>query len=88
MSATVKTKKRDANGATDGGEPNATAKPSVTSPPQSAAAPSPFTPIADYAFLSDCHTGAARPAGTSATSRRRSLTSRWSKRPGASSWRN
>ena len=25
---------------------------------QSAAAPSPFTPIADYAFLSDCHTGA------------------------------
>jgi alpha,alpha-trehalase len=36
----------------------------VTSPkekakaPQSAAAPSPFPPIADYAFLSDCHTGA------------------------------
>ena len=28
------------------------------SQPQSAAAPSPFTPIADYAFLSDCHTGA------------------------------
>src|SRR6187200_1385408 len=27
-------------------------------PAQSAAAPSPFTPIADYAFLSDCHTGA------------------------------
>ncbi|HEY6692841.1 MAG TPA: glycoside hydrolase family 15 protein [Solirubrobacteraceae bacterium] len=26
--------------------------------PQSAAAPSPFTPIAEYAFLSDCHTGA------------------------------
>ena len=25
---------------------------------QSAAAPSPFTPIAEYAFLSDCHTGA------------------------------
>ncbi len=25
--------------------------------PQSAAAPSPFPPIADYAFLSDCHTG-------------------------------
>jgi GH15 family glucan-1,4-alpha-glucosidase len=25
---------------------------------QSAAAPSPFPPIADYAFLSDCHTGA------------------------------
>jgi GH15 family glucan-1,4-alpha-glucosidase len=33
----------------------------VTTPatePQSAAAPSPFTPIADYAFLSNCHTGA------------------------------
>jgi GH15 family glucan-1,4-alpha-glucosidase len=28
------------------------------SAPQSAAAPSPFTPIADYAFLSNCHTGA------------------------------
>jgi GH15 family glucan-1,4-alpha-glucosidase len=26
--------------------------------PQSAAAPSPFAPIADYAFLSNCHTGA------------------------------
>jgi alpha,alpha-trehalase len=26
--------------------------------PQGAAAPSPFTPIADYAFLSNCHTGA------------------------------
>ena len=26
--------------------------------PQSAAAPSPFPPIADYAFLSDCHTSA------------------------------
>ena len=30
----------------------------ATAEPQSAAAPSPFTPIADYAFLSDCHTGA------------------------------
>jgi alpha,alpha-trehalase len=27
-------------------------------PPQRATAPSPFPPIADYAFLSDCHTGA------------------------------
>src|SRR5580765_6982062 len=26
--------------------------------PHSAAMPSPFTPIAEYAFLSDCHTGA------------------------------
>ena len=25
---------------------------------QSVAAPSPFPPIADFAFLSDCHTGA------------------------------
>jgi alpha,alpha-trehalase len=30
----------------------------VDSGQQSAAAPSPFPPIADYAFLSDCHTGA------------------------------
>ncbi len=30
----------------------------MSSEPQSAAAPSPFPPIADYAFLSDCHTGA------------------------------
>ncbi|HTD57312.1 MAG TPA: glycoside hydrolase family 15 protein [Solirubrobacteraceae bacterium] len=33
--------------------------------PQSAAAPSPFPPIADYAFLSNCHTGAlVAPDGT------------------------
>ena len=30
----------------------------VASMPQSAAAPSPFTPIAGYGFLSNCHTGA------------------------------
>jgi GH15 family glucan-1,4-alpha-glucosidase len=30
----------------------------ATPRPQSAAMPSPFPPIADYAFLSDCHTGA------------------------------
>ena len=30
----------------------------VARAPQSAAAPSPFPPIADYAFLSNCHTGA------------------------------
>ena len=30
----------------------------ATAAPQSAAAPSPFPPIADYAFLSNCHTGA------------------------------
>jgi GH15 family glucan-1,4-alpha-glucosidase len=34
------------------------AKPAAAVAPQSAAAPSPFTPIADYAFLSNCHTGA------------------------------
>jgi alpha,alpha-trehalase len=34
------------------------ARPDLGAQPQSAAAPSPFTPIADYAFLSDCHTGA------------------------------
>ena len=38
------------SGAENGAEPVA--------PAQSAAAPSPFPPIADYAFLSDCHTGA------------------------------
>jgi GH15 family glucan-1,4-alpha-glucosidase len=31
---------------------------SVEAMPQSAAAPSPFPPIAEYAFLSNCHTGA------------------------------
>jgi GH15 family glucan-1,4-alpha-glucosidase len=34
------------------------AKPDVAPAPQSAAAPSPFPPIAEYAFLSNCHTGA------------------------------
>ncbi len=36
----------------------ANAKPAAASAPQSAAAPSPFPPIAEYAFLSNCHTGA------------------------------
>src|SRR6201989_1787957 len=40
------------------GTPAAVAEKATPSMPQSAAAPSPFTPIADYAFLSDCHTGA------------------------------
>jgi GH15 family glucan-1,4-alpha-glucosidase len=35
-----------------------TAVQQTTDRPQSAAAPSPFPPIASYAFLSDCHTGA------------------------------
>jgi GH15 family glucan-1,4-alpha-glucosidase len=34
------------------------ARPASTQEAQSAAAPSPFPPIADYAFLSNCHTGA------------------------------
>ena len=33
-------------------------RPTEATGPQSAAAPSPFPPIADYAFLSNCHTGA------------------------------
>ena len=33
-------------------------RPSAPVQQQSAAAPSPFPPIADYAFLSNCHTGA------------------------------
>jgi alpha,alpha-trehalase len=33
-------------------------RPQATHRPQSAAAPSPFPPIADFAFLSDCHTSA------------------------------
>jgi alpha,alpha-trehalase len=39
-------------------KPKAKQKAAPAAMPQSAAAPSPFTPIADYAFLSDCHTGA------------------------------
>ena len=42
-----------------GESPNgAKGKAAAERPEQSAAAPSPFPPIADYAFLSDCHTGA------------------------------
>jgi alpha,alpha-trehalase len=40
------------------GHPAVEAKAATPTMPQSASAPSPFTPIADYAFLSDCHTGA------------------------------
>jgi GH15 family glucan-1,4-alpha-glucosidase len=36
----------------------ANGRPATAPEPQSAAAPSPFPPIADYAFLSNCHTGA------------------------------
>jgi alpha,alpha-trehalase len=59
MSTTVRNKKsRD-------GQPAAEAAARPAAMPRSAAAPSPFTPIADYAFLSDCHTGAlVAPDGT------------------------
>ena len=41
------------------GSPSATRQTTpAAGAPQSAAAPSPFPPIADYAFLSNCHTGA------------------------------
>jgi GH15 family glucan-1,4-alpha-glucosidase len=42
----------------DGAEPKSKAATRAAAAAQSAAAPSPFTPIADYAFLSNCHTGA------------------------------
>jgi alpha,alpha-trehalase len=60
MSATVKSKRTQSKSA-DGGKPASESKPASETKPapeQSAAAPSPFTPIADYAFISDCHTGA------------------------------
>jgi GH15 family glucan-1,4-alpha-glucosidase len=40
------------------GNGNAPERTPVEEQPQSAAAPSPFPPIAEYAFLSNCHTGA------------------------------
>ncbi|HEY2437924.1 MAG TPA: glycoside hydrolase family 15 protein, partial [Solirubrobacteraceae bacterium] len=49
----------------DGGHPGGKSKAAASTKPQSAAAPSPFTPIADYGFLSNCHTGAlVAPDGT------------------------
>jgi alpha,alpha-trehalase len=63
MSAAVRNRKTGKSH--DGGEPAATAKGRGAAKAQSAAAPSPFTPIGDYAFLSDCHTGAlVAPDGT------------------------
>ena len=48
----------------DGGSAEA-AIPQSPATPESAAAPSPFTPIANYGFLSNCHTGAlVAPDGT------------------------
>jgi GH15 family glucan-1,4-alpha-glucosidase len=62
MSATAN--KRGARKSSDGARPEA-ATPENAAMPQSAAAPSPFTPIASYGFLSNCHTGAlVAPDGT------------------------
>ena len=64
MSTTAKSR-RGPGKAADGSEPAVENKKQAPTMPQSAAAPSPFTPIADYAFLSDCHTGAlVAPDGT------------------------
>ena len=52
-------------GAARESKPKAPSQPGAAEAPQSAAMPSPFPPIADYAFLSDCHTGAlVAPDGT------------------------
>ena len=64
MSTATKTKPRPDKPA-NGGRPPVENKQQAATMPQSAAAPSPFTPIADYAFLSNCHTGAlVAPDGT------------------------
>jgi alpha,alpha-trehalase len=61
--STTKTKKNALRDGQAGAVAAATG--TVASMPQSVAAPSPFTPIADYAFLSDCHTGSlVAPDGT------------------------
>ena len=57
MSTATKSKPRPDKPA-DGGRRAVENKQQAATMPQSAAAPSPFTPIADYAFLSNCHTGA------------------------------
>ena len=49
------TKAKAQRSAAGGGKPQDAPAPSQ---PQSAAMPSPFPPIADYGFLSNCHTGA------------------------------
>jgi GH15 family glucan-1,4-alpha-glucosidase len=68
MSTTVKNKRtasRTTNGRESAAKPSAKPNAKTAAMPQSAAAPSPFTPIAEYGFLSDCHTGALiAPDGT------------------------
>jgi alpha,alpha-trehalase len=62
MSATES--KRAPRGPSDGGRPEGATGPG-TATAQNARARSPFTPIANYAFLSNCHTGAlVAPDGT------------------------
>jgi alpha,alpha-trehalase len=64
MSATVKNKRTQSK-SQDGAQAAAKTDGQPAAMPQSAAAPSPFTPIANYAFLSNCHTGAlVAPDGT------------------------
>jgi alpha,alpha-trehalase len=57
MSAPTKPK-RTSGKSHDGDQPAAKTNAQPTTVPQSAAAPSPFPPIANYGFLSNCHTGA------------------------------
>src|SRR5213080_3484804 len=54
--ASTSSKKQKAK--SDGPAQEAEVTAAAARPAQSAAAPSPFTPIANYVFLSDCHTGA------------------------------
>ncbi|HSO98878.1 MAG TPA: glycoside hydrolase family 15 protein [Solirubrobacteraceae bacterium] len=61
----ARTTKKSTDGARSGARPSQPPQAESATMPQSAAAPSPFTPIAEYAFLSDCHTGAlVAPDGT------------------------
>jgi GH15 family glucan-1,4-alpha-glucosidase len=55
---TTTTRRRGTSSKSTDGQVAAEARAQAAATPQSAAAHSPFTPIADYAFLSDCHTGA------------------------------
>ncbi len=56
MSTTAKNKRKAKS--QDGDQPAANDGAQATTAPQSAAMPSPFPPIAEYGFLSNCHTGA------------------------------
>jgi hypothetical protein len=57
VSATAKPK-RTGSKSHDGAQQAAKADGQPATVPQSAAAPSPFPPIANYGFLSNCYTGA------------------------------